>query len=86
MSYRCMHLHVVVQVLPSIAHRSIQFVQHAGETVFIPSLWYHAVLNISDTVAVTANFVSRANLHVVLKEVRMQDDVMGEGAITEDVT
>lgn len=38
------------------------FVQDSGQVVFVPSMWHHAVLNLSDTVAVTQNFVSRCNL------------------------
>jgi len=29
------------------------FVQRAGETVFVPSMWHHAVINLDDTVAVS---------------------------------
>jgi hypothetical protein len=39
-----------------------EFTQRAGETVFVPTMWHHAVLNLTDTVAVTHNYVSRVNL------------------------
>ena len=35
-----------------------EFTQNAGETIYIPQGWWHAVLNITDTVAVTQNFCS----------------------------
>lgn len=39
-----------------------EFDQLAGETVFVPCHWHHAVLNVTDTVAVTHNYVCAANL------------------------
>ena len=39
-----------------------EFVQKPGDIVFVPSQWHHAVLNLSDTVAVTHNYCSRSNL------------------------
>ena len=42
-------------------------VQLPGDVVFIPAGWWHQVLNLEDSVAVTHNFVSRANLAGVLE-------------------
>jgi histone arginine demethylase JMJD6 len=42
-----------------------EFTQHAGETVFVPHDWWHAVLNITDTVGVTQNYGSPRNFTAV---------------------
>jgi histone arginine demethylase JMJD6 len=55
-----------VDILPRIRQtyphaRRIEVVQRPGDTLYVPAGWWHAVLNLDDTVAVTQNFVSRSS-------------------------
>jgi histone arginine demethylase JMJD6 len=45
-------------------------VQRPGETLFVPAGWRHAVLNLDDSVAVTHNLCSAANLPAVWRSLR----------------
>ncbi|KAF9144813.1 hypothetical protein BG015_012095 [Linnemannia schmuckeri] len=40
----------------------LEIVQNPGETIYLPSGWWHMVINMDDTVAVTHNFADEANL------------------------
>lgn len=41
--------------------RPIECVCKAGEVIFVPNGWWHLVINLEDSVAITQNFVSRYN-------------------------
>lgn len=58
-----------------VAHkRPVVGVCRAGEVIFVPSGWWHCVMNISESIAITQNFVDDYNLANVLKFIRDKKD------------
>ncbi|KAK9699276.1 hypothetical protein RND81_08G164500 [Saponaria officinalis] len=47
--------------------RPIECVCKAGEVLFVPNGWWHLVINLEESIAITQNFVSRRNLLNVLE-------------------
>lgn len=57
----------------------------AGEVLFVPRGWWHAVLNLEESIAVTQNYVCAANLdHVLTFLGSPHADVLVSGVHSEE--
>jgi len=45
----------------------VEFIAKPGDLVFVPAGWWHAVLNIEPSVAITQNYISATNLNSALR-------------------
>lgn len=56
--------------------RPWECMQYPGEVLFVPSGWWHMVLNVDDTIAVTQNFVNTQNFAAVFPDIEKRDKNM----------
>ncbi len=68
---------------PELKQHLTIYIQTPGETIYVPSNWWHAVINLDDTVAVTQNFSSTGNFNVVWRETRSGRKRMAEKWLSE---
>mmetsp|Transcript_13194 Transcript_13194/g.25254 ORF Transcript_13194/g.25254 Transcript_13194/m.25254 type:complete len:486 (-) Transcript_13194:278-1735(-) len=68
--------YVVPRILKAEAEKKVrdmgirEVIQEPGEVIYVPGGWYHAVLNITHTVAVTQNFCARAQFLKIWRHAR----------------
>lgn len=43
----------------------MEVIQNAGETVFVPSGWYHQVWNMSETISINHNWFNGCNIFII---------------------
>ncbi|KAL0483448.1 hypothetical protein AKO1_014781 [Acrasis kona] len=51
----------------------IEFIQRPGDLVYVPTGWWHIVLNLEECIAVTHNFCNTHNIHNVSRFIRTKN-------------
>ena len=68
-------IHFFVNLIPRLRAEGIsvtEVIQEEGETIFVPGGYWHCVLNITDTIAVTQNYCGRNNFDTVWRSSRYE--------------
>jgi hypothetical protein len=55
---------------PDLSKRPLEGIAHPGDVIFVPQGYWHMVVNLEDTIAITQNYVSTSNLATCLHFLR----------------
>ena len=70
--------HLQARADPDVSRRPLECVQEEGQAIFVPHGYWHMVVNLEDSIALTHNYVSSSNLGDVLHFLdHKQDQVSG---------
>lgn len=64
--------------LRKVRQYAMKIIQTAGETIFVPSKWYHTVENLEATLSINHNWINRANLWYSWEKVRSERIALGK--------
>ena len=66
--------HLEARRNPDVTKRPLEAVLNAGEVIFVPHNWWHMVINLEYSVAITHNYVSSSNLIDCLTFLKYKED------------
>ena len=67
--YFYLHLPRILANEPDLKYKIC--IQKPGDTIYVPEGWWHAVLNLTDTIAVTQNYMNSVNFKSVWRSLRV---------------
>eukprot|EP01087_Luapelamoeba_hula_P020468 TRINITY_DN698_c0_g1_i3.p1 TRINITY_DN698_c0_g1~~TRINITY_DN698_c0_g1_i3.p1 ORF type:complete len:697 (-),score=118.00 TRINITY_DN698_c0_g1_i3:17-2107(-) len=69
-----LHHYPAASTNPNIYLRPIECIQEAGDLIYVPSNWWHAVFNIEEAIAVTQNFCDTHCFEAVYEDMKWDND------------